>query len=33
LQVSPSVTTEYKLLAEDGTGHTATKVLTIQVGR
>jgi hypothetical protein len=33
LQVSPSVTTEYKLVAEDGTGHTATKELTIQVGR
>jgi hypothetical protein len=33
LQVSPSVTTEYKLVAGDGTGHTATKELTIQVGR
>jgi hypothetical protein len=33
LQVSPSVTTEYKLVAEDGAGHTATKELTIQVGR
>ena len=33
LQVSPPVTTEYKLVAEDGTGHTATKELTIQVGR
>jgi hypothetical protein len=33
LQVSPSVTTEYKLVAEDGTGHTSTKELTIQVGR
>ncbi len=33
LQVSPSVTTEYKLVAEDGTGHTATKELTIQVRR
>jgi hypothetical protein len=33
LQVSPSVTTEYKLVAEDGAGHTATKGLTIQVGR
>ena len=33
LQVSPSVTTEYKLVAEDGTGHTAIKELTIQVGR
>ena len=33
LQVLPSVTTEYKLVAEDGTGHTATKELTIQVGR
>jgi hypothetical protein len=31
LQVSPSVTTEYKLVVEDGTGHTATKDLTIQV--
>ena len=33
LQVSPSVTTEYKLVAEDGTGRTATRELTIQVGR
>jgi hypothetical protein len=33
LQVSPSVTTSYKLVAEDGTGHAATKELTIQVGR
>jgi hypothetical protein len=33
LQVSPSVTTEYKLVAEDGTGHTASQALTIQVGR
>jgi hypothetical protein len=33
LQVSPSVTTEYKLVAEDGTGHAVTKALTIQVGR
>ena len=33
LQVSPSVTTEYKLVAEDETGHTATKELTIRVGR
>ncbi len=31
LQVSPSVSTEYKLLAEDGSGHTATRQLTIQV--
>ncbi len=33
LQVAPSVTTTYKLVAEDGTGHTATQELTIQVGR
>jgi hypothetical protein len=33
LQVLPSVTTEYKLVAEDGTGHAATKELTIRVGR
>jgi hypothetical protein len=33
LQVSPSLTTEYKLVAEDGTGHTATQELTIRVGR
>jgi hypothetical protein len=32
LQVSPSVTTAYKLVADDGGGHTATKELTIQVG-
>lgn len=30
-QVSPSVTTQYKLVAADGTGHTATQELTIQV--
>ncbi|MGB6945475.1 MAG: hypothetical protein WBE37_23965 [Bryobacteraceae bacterium] len=33
LQVSPAVTTEYKLVAQDGTGHTTTKELTIQVRR
>jgi len=33
LQVSPSVTTNYKLVAEDGSGHTANQELTIQVGR
>jgi hypothetical protein len=32
-QVSPSVTTKYKFVAEDGTGQTATQELTIQVGR
>ena len=33
LQVSPSASTEYKLLAEDGSGHIATKQFTIRVGR
>jgi len=33
LQVSPFVTTEYKLVAEDGNGHTATEELTIRVRR
>lgn len=33
LEVSPSATTTYKLVAEDGAGHTATEELTIQIGR
>jgi hypothetical protein len=33
LQVSPSVNTEYALVAEDDSGHSATERLTIQVGR
>jgi hypothetical protein len=33
LQVSPAVTTDYKLLAEDGSGHTVTQQLTVQVRR
>jgi hypothetical protein len=33
LQVSPAVTTDYKLLAQDGSGHTVTQQLTVQVRR
>jgi hypothetical protein len=31
LQVSPSKSTEYKLIADDGAGHTATGHLTLKV--
>ncbi len=33
LQVSPSVTTDYTLLAEDGFGHTVTEQVTVRVRR
>ena len=31
MQVSPLKSTEYKLVAEDGAGHTATQSITLQV--
>ena len=33
LQVSPATTTEYKLVAEDGAGHSASQSVVLQVGR
>ena len=33
LQVSPATTTEYKLVADDGAGHSASQSVVLQVGR